>query len=80
MLKVSSEMSAARRRGGRPLGSATRFPGVVNDARALGVSVSWLRQVLLGRGTSAPLLERYRRLKAENHPDQKPLPFAPQAQ
>jgi hypothetical protein len=69
-------MTTLTRRGRGP----TRYKGIGEDARALGVTRNWLRIVLDGRGTSAPLLERYRRLKAANHPDKRALQFLPESE
>ena len=40
-----------------------RFPGIVESARALGVSRDHLFKVLTGKRSSASLLERYRALQ-----------------
>lgn len=50
-----------------------KYPGITFDARTLKVSVGHLYQVLSGRRESAPLLARYRALKAAQHPDQAHL-------
>jgi hypothetical protein len=39
------------------------FPGITDDAAALGVSRYFLWKVLKGYATSAPLMARYRQLK-----------------
>ena len=44
-------------------GPKPEFPGLTEDAAALGVSRYFLWQVLKGFGKSAPLLQRYRALK-----------------
>lgn len=45
-------------------GPKPEFPGLNEDAVALGVSRYFLWKVLKGYGTSAPLLARYRELQA----------------
>jgi hypothetical protein len=40
-----------------------RFPGITDDARALGVSRNWLYAVLSGRYSSPELLGHYQALK-----------------
>lgn len=66
-------MSAAGRRSRGP----TRFKGIGADARALGVSRTWLTAVLSGRGTSAPLLARYRALKSTSVAPEAAAPASP---
>ena len=68
-MSTCSTQSSLKRRG-RPYGSATRFANITQDARALKVTRNWLWMVLTQRGTSAPLLEKYRALKSAQHPDQ----------
>jgi len=46
-------------------GPKPEFPGLTEDAKKLGVSRYFLWRVLKGYGTSAPLLERYQKLKAK---------------
>lgn len=41
-----------------------KYPGIGQDAEILGTNRSYLWTVLEGRATSAPLLARYRELKA----------------
>lgn len=53
------------RRPGRRFGASTRFPGIVNDARALGVTVTHLRYCLTGQRTSKSLMARYQKLQAD---------------
>ncbi len=50
---------------GKQKGTVTLFPGITIDAVTLGVSRNHLYRVLRGQTTSRPLIERYRRLKAE---------------
>jgi hypothetical protein len=54
---MATKPNAQRRR--RPC----RFPGITDDALALGVSRNWLYAVLSGRYLSDELLARYRALK-----------------
>ncbi len=56
-------MSMASTVQGKRRGPKPAFPGLVEDAKKLGVSRFFLYQVLKGRATSAPLLARYRALK-----------------
>jgi hypothetical protein len=51
----------AKRKIGR--GNKVRFPGIVAQARALGVSRIHLWYVMTGRRDSNPLMRRYRALK-----------------
>ena len=67
-----SSSSAEAKQKGRPYGSGTRWPGIVNDARTLGVSLSHLRFCLLGKRISNSLLERYWALKAEQGEQTRP--------
>ncbi len=46
----------------------TEFPGIVEDAKALGVSRTHLWRVLTGQRESARLLARYQHLKAQQRP------------
>jgi hypothetical protein len=47
----------------RPQGSKTRHPGIIRDAKALGVSASHLWHVLEHRRPSVRLLAKYQSLK-----------------
>lgn len=55
------------RRGFRKIPSRgeTRFPGIVEDAKTLGISRTHLFLVLNGERTSARLLARYQHLKGQ---------------
>lgn len=66
--------SSTKARRGRAKGSITRFPGIVNDARRLGVSIGHLRKVLIGERTSPELLERWKRRRATIDPNQPAFP------
>jgi hypothetical protein len=57
---VPIKSSSVKRRGPKP-----EFPGLTEDAAALDVSRYFLWKVLKGYATSAPLLKRYRQLKAK---------------
>jgi hypothetical protein len=58
MTTACAQLAVKKARGPKP-----EFPGLNEDAATLGVSRYFLWQVLKGHATSAPLLERYRRLK-----------------
>lgn len=61
------DAQATRKRKGRPekYRRSVRFPGLLNDAQALGVHRNHLYLVLSGRRVSASLLHRYQQLKAQ---------------
>jgi len=56
---MSATIESEKRRPGRP----AEFPGLTEDAAALGVSRYFLWKVLKGYAVSAPLLARYHKLK-----------------
>ena len=49
----------------KPIFRQVRFPGLCNDAHALGVHRNHLYLVLAGKRVSADLMRRYRALKKE---------------
>lgn len=57
---MTLQIVKTRNTGGRP----PEFPGLTEDAAALGVSRYFLWKVLKGHAASAPLLARYRELKS----------------
>ena len=59
---MKTELSEERK--SKAVRGPTKFPGIVSDARALGVTRQHLFEVLVGHRRS-PLLQRYQELKSQ---------------
>jgi hypothetical protein len=51
----------------QPRKRLVKYPGIMEDARKLGINRTYLWLCLEGRATSAPVLRRYAELKASQN-------------